>query len=48
MNIFYTLSVALNFQTGAEPMQLLHGKFLDNGGCGYILRPDFLCSGKDS
>ncbi|XP_060086322.1 1-phosphatidylinositol 4,5-bisphosphate phosphodiesterase eta-2-like [Ylistrum balloti] len=37
--------VALNFQTtGGEPMQLLHGKFLDNGGSGYVLKPDFQLS----
>lgn len=37
--------VALNFQTtGGEPMQLLHGKFMDNGGSGYILKPDFQLS----
>ncbi|XP_021368039.1 1-phosphatidylinositol 4,5-bisphosphate phosphodiesterase eta-2-like isoform X2 [Mizuhopecten yessoensis] len=37
--------VALNFQTtGAEPMQLLHGKFLDNGGSGYVLKPEFMLS----
>ena len=36
--------VALNFQTGGEPMQLNHGKFMDNGGCGYLLKPQFLLS----
>lgn len=36
--------VALNFQTGSEPMQLNHGKFMDNGGCGYLLKPQFLLS----
>ncbi|XP_076116421.1 1-phosphatidylinositol 4,5-bisphosphate phosphodiesterase delta-1-like isoform X3 [Mytilus galloprovincialis] len=36
--------VALNFQTGGEPLQLNHGKFMDNGGCGYILKPQFLLS----
>ncbi|NWJ04919.1 PLCZ1 phosphodiesterase, partial [Crypturellus undulatus] len=34
--------VALNFQTPGVPMELQNGKFLDNGGCGYILKPDFL------
>ncbi len=23
-------------------MQLNHGKFQDNGGCGYVLKPDYL------
>lgn len=36
--------VALNFQTNSEPMQLLQGKFMDNGGCGYLLKPGFLLS----
>ncbi|KAM4689959.1 1-phosphatidylinositol 4,5-bisphosphate phosphodiesterase zeta-1, partial [Rhinophrynus dorsalis] len=34
--------VALNFQTPGIPMDLNNGKFLDNGGCGYILKPEFL------
>ncbi|NXG57180.1 PLCZ1 phosphodiesterase, partial [Hemiprocne comata] len=34
--------VALNFQTQGVQMELQHGKFLDNGGCGYILKPEFL------
>ncbi|XP_052828216.1 1-phosphatidylinositol 4,5-bisphosphate phosphodiesterase delta-4 [Octopus bimaculoides] len=38
--------VALNYQTEDMPMQLLLGKFLDNGGCGYLLKPDFLLLGK--
>ncbi|CAH2278585.1 1-phosphatidylinositol 4,5-bisphosphate phosphodiesterase zeta-1, partial [Pelobates cultripes] len=33
---------ALNFQTPGIPMDLLVGKFNDNGGCGYILKPEFL------
>ncbi|KAL4224544.1 phosphatidylinositol phospholipase C [Mactra antiquata] len=36
--------VALNFQTGGEEMQLLHGKFLDNGNSGYVLKPPCLQS----
>ncbi|KAK6191656.1 hypothetical protein SNE40_003288 [Patella caerulea] len=36
--------VALNYQTGSEPMQLNHGRFLDNGGTGYVLKPNFLLS----
>ncbi|XP_039174787.1 1-phosphatidylinositol 4,5-bisphosphate phosphodiesterase zeta-1-like isoform X2 [Crotalus tigris] len=34
--------VALNFQTPGVQMDLLIGKFLDNGGSGYILKPEFL------
>ncbi|XP_040291278.1 1-phosphatidylinositol 4,5-bisphosphate phosphodiesterase zeta-1 [Bufo bufo] len=33
---------ALNFQTPGIPMDLQGGKFLDNGRCGYILKPEFL------
>ncbi|KAL1775653.1 1-phosphatidylinositol 4,5-bisphosphate phosphodiesterase zeta-1 isoform X2 [Sigmodon hispidus] len=34
--------VAMNFQTPGLPMDLQNGKFLDNGGSGYLLKPDFL------
>lgn len=34
--------VALNFQTADLPMQLNQGKFEYNGGCGYLLKPDFM------
>ncbi|CAI4232720.1 unnamed protein product [Auanema sp. JU1783] len=34
--------VALNYQTGDKAMQLNQGKFLANGQCGYILKPDYL------
>ncbi|XP_062472731.1 1-phosphatidylinositol 4,5-bisphosphate phosphodiesterase zeta-1 [Pezoporus occidentalis] len=34
--------VALNFQTPGVQMELQNGKFLDNGGSGYILKPEFL------
>jgi len=33
---------ALNYQTPDRSMQLNQAKFRDNGGCGYILRPDFM------
>lgn len=33
---------ALNYQTPDKPMQINQGKFMDNGGCGYILKPEFL------
>ncbi|XP_061666193.1 1-phosphatidylinositol 4,5-bisphosphate phosphodiesterase delta-3-A-like isoform X9 [Syngnathoides biaculeatus] len=35
--------VALNFQTPGEEMDLNRGKFLQNGQCGYILKPSFMC-----
>uniref|UniRef100_A0A5F9DF20 Phosphoinositide phospholipase C n=1 Tax=Oryctolagus cuniculus TaxID=9986 RepID=A0A5F9DF20_RABIT len=38
--------VALNFQTPGLPMDLHNGKFLDNGGSGYILKPQFLRDNK--
>lgn len=34
--------VALNYQTPDRAMQLNYGKFLANGRCGYILRPEFM------
>ncbi|XP_077196226.1 1-phosphatidylinositol 4,5-bisphosphate phosphodiesterase zeta-1-like isoform X2 [Paroedura picta] len=37
--------VALNFQTAGIQMDLQNGKFLDNGGTGYILKPEFLRQG---
>lgn len=36
-------AVALNFQTPGEQMDLNHGRFLQNGQCGYILKPPFMC-----
>lgn len=33
---------ALNFQNEDDIMPLCYGKFLDNGGCGYILKPNYL------
>lgn len=39
---FFFLTVALNFQTPGLPMDIHNGKFLDNGSCGYILKPQFL------
>ncbi|XP_015265075.1 PREDICTED: 1-phosphatidylinositol 4,5-bisphosphate phosphodiesterase zeta-1, partial [Gekko japonicus] len=38
--------VALNFQTPGVQMDLQNGKFLDNGGAGYILKPEFLRYGE--
>uniref|UniRef100_A0A3P8XM60 Phosphoinositide phospholipase C n=1 Tax=Esox lucius TaxID=8010 RepID=A0A3P8XM60_ESOLU len=34
--------VALNFQSLGLPMDLNNGLFQDNGGCGYVLKPNFL------
>jgi len=34
--------VSLNFQTADRPMQIYRGKFKDNGGCGYVLKPSFM------
>merc|ERR1711962_208151 len=36
--------VSLNYQTGDKPMQIHQARFLDNGGCGYVLRPDYMFS----
>lgn len=33
--------VALNYQTPDKPMQLNFGKFKENGGCGFVLKPEF-------
>uniref|UniRef100_A0A3Q3NFQ8 Phosphoinositide phospholipase C n=1 Tax=Mastacembelus armatus TaxID=205130 RepID=A0A3Q3NFQ8_9TELE len=35
--------VALNFQTPGEQMDLNQGRFLQNGQCGYVLKPSFMC-----
>ena len=36
---FFLSTVALNFQTAGLMMDLYHGWFQKNGGCGYILKP---------
>jgi hypothetical protein len=41
-SVNFFITVALNFQTPGLPMDLQNGKFLDNGGSGYILKPDIL------
>lgn len=38
-----SLTVALNFQTQGEQMDLNQGRFLPNARCGYVLKPSFLC-----
>ena len=34
--------VALNYQTGDFPMHVNHGRFFENGRCGYVLKPDYM------
>lgn len=34
--------VALNFQTDGDEMDIYRGRFLENGNCGYVLKPDFM------
>ena len=34
--------VALNYQNDDQQMSLCYGKFLDNGSCGYVLKPQYL------
>ncbi|XP_075990580.1 small wing phospholipase C gamma 1 isoform X3 [Anticarsia gemmatalis] len=34
--------VALNYQTPDKPMQINMGRFKQNGGCGYVLKPEFM------
>uniref|UniRef100_A0A3P8RR27 Phosphoinositide phospholipase C n=1 Tax=Amphiprion percula TaxID=161767 RepID=A0A3P8RR27_AMPPE len=40
--------VALNFQSLGLPMDLNDGRFQDNGGCGYVLKPVVLTSSQRS
>jgi hypothetical protein len=37
--------VALNLQTPGKPTYLNEGKFLDNGSCGWVLKPAILRDG---
>ncbi|KAH3766963.1 1-phosphatidylinositol 4,5-bisphosphate phosphodiesterase eta-2 [Pelomyxa schiedti] len=37
--------VALNYQTPDEPMWIQHGKFRENGRCGYLLKPAYMRGG---
>uniref|UniRef100_A0A673IEQ0 Phosphoinositide phospholipase C n=1 Tax=Sinocyclocheilus rhinocerous TaxID=307959 RepID=A0A673IEQ0_9TELE len=44
LNLFLSLkwfTVALNFQTPCKEMELNQGRFLPNGKCGYMLKPEF-------
>ena len=38
--------VALNYQTSDMPMFINHGMFLQNGSCGYVLKPDYMLDPK--
>jgi phosphatidylinositol phospholipase C, delta len=38
--------VALNFQTHDTPLLLNDGRFHENGGCGYVLKPDSVMGGE--
>ncbi len=42
----YHCSVALNYQTPDEPMHINAGMFLNNGNCGYVLKPAALLDSK--
>lgn len=39
---FFAQIVSLNYQTAGSAMRLNDGKFRDNGGCGYLLKPEVL------
>jgi inactive phospholipase C-like protein 2 len=36
------ITVALNFQTPGQMMDLYDGRFRQNGGCGYVLKPSVM------
>ncbi|KAL3680533.1 hypothetical protein R1sor_023489 [Riccia sorocarpa] len=40
--------VAFNMQGYGKPLWLVHGFFRQNGGCGYVKKPDFLFPSKNS
>ncbi|KAM6960654.1 1-phosphatidylinositol 4,5-bisphosphate phosphodiesterase zeta-1-like [Aplochiton taeniatus] len=40
--------VALNYQSPGRPMDLNNGRFQDNGGCGYVLKPPVLRANQTS
>ena len=47
LSVYCHLAVALNYQNARRPIFLNESKFRQNGGCGYILKPKFLCGGAD-
>jgi hypothetical protein len=32
----------MNYQTAGKFMDVYYGRFLTNGGCGYVLKPSYL------
>ena len=40
--IFFIFLVAMNYQTAGKSMDVYFGRFLSNGGCGYVLKPSYL------
>jgi len=47
LSLYCHLAVALNYQNARRPIFLNESKFRQNGGCGYILKPKFLCGDED-
>ncbi len=43
----HTHTVALNYQTAGKSMDWNDGKFLQNGRCGYVLKPDIMREGME-
>lgn len=39
--------MALNFQTDGEEMDIYRGRFLENGNCGFVLKPQFMIAGEN-
>jgi len=46
MSNFTLVVVALNLQTPGSKMDCNIGKFQQNGGCGYVLKPSVMRSGE--
>ena len=44
---FHYHLVALNFQTNGQMMDINKGMFQLNGGCGYVLKPEFMLKGNN-
>ena len=47
LSVYCSLAVALNYQNARRPIFLNESKFRQNGECGYILKPKFLCGDTD-
>lgn len=45
ISYFFSLPVALNYQTEGRMMQINRAKFMVNGGIGYVLKPPPMCKG---